>query len=395
MRRLLALALTLIAIIGTPEPAASEQPSIVKANAGHYEGKDRLVLSITQNVTYKVFTLDRPDRLVIDLPPVQWKVGKPPLTVLPDNTSATRIRYGTYRSDASRVVLDLNQPVTLVDTFTLPPDASDAHYRLVVDMHHTAQPSTTPSPKPQPTMAIPIPSQKPKLSSNKRLPIITIDPGHGGMDPGTIGTRGTYEKKVTLRYAKALQRALAATGRYQPMLTRSDDRFLKLRERVRIGRNNQSDLFISLHADSAGNKKARGVSVYTLSEKASDKEAALLAAQENKADILADIDLSTEDKDVAEILIDLAQRETKNTSAHFAEIIAVEMEKSVKLVSNSHRFAGFAVLKAPDIPSVLVEIGFLSNRKDEDAINSKDYQQKVIDAMVRAIDRYFAEERER
>ncbi|MEQ9350934.1 MAG: N-acetylmuramoyl-L-alanine amidase, partial [Alphaproteobacteria bacterium] len=220
--------------------------------------------------------------------------------------------------------------------------------------------------------------------------VIAIDAGHGGVDPGAIGVRGTYEKSVTLAYAQALAARLQATGRYRVYLTRDQDTFLRLRDRVALARTQGADLFISLHADSNPDKGLRGASVYTLSETASDAESAALAAKENKADIIAGIDLSSENPEVSGILIDLAQRETMNLSARFAGMLTAEMAEAVTVLRHSHRFAGFAVLKAPDVPSVLLELGYLSNREDEAQLNGADHRRAVGDALVRALDAYFA-----
>jgi len=222
------------------------------------------------------------------------------------------------------------------------------------------------------------------------LPLVYIDPGHGGPDPGTIGHSGSYEKNVTLAVAQELERQLLATGRYRVKLTRESDIFVALRERFEMARIDHADIFISLHADSSFVGDPRGLSVYTLSETSSDAEAAALAAKENKADLIAGVDLSKQSTAVTSILIDLAQRETKNQSAHFAELLVNELSRVTMLLPNTHRFAGFAVLKAPDIASVLIEMGYLSNVQDEALLLSAAHRAKLAGAMLRAIDGYFA-----
>ena len=222
------------------------------------------------------------------------------------------------------------------------------------------------------------------------LPLVYIDPGHGGPDPGTIGHSGTYEKNVTLAVAEELERELLATGRYRVKLTRRSDMFVALRERFEMARVDHADIFISLHADSSFVGDPRGLSVYTLSETSSDAEAAALAAKENKADLIAGVDLTKQSTAVTSILIDLAQRETKNQSAHFAELLVNELGRVTTLLPNTHRFAGFAVLKAPDIASVLIEMGYLSNVQDEALLLSGAHRAKLAGAMLRAIDGYFA-----
>jgi N-acetylmuramoyl-L-alanine amidase len=221
------------------------------------------------------------------------------------------------------------------------------------------------------------------------LPLVYIDPGHGGPDPGTIGHNGTYEKKVTLGVAQELQRQLIASGRYRVKMTRSSDQFVPLRVRFEMARIDHADIFISLHADSSFVGDPRGLSVYTLSETSSDAEAAALAAKENKADLIAGIDLSKQNVAVTSILIDLAQRESKNLSAHLAELLVNELGRVTLLLPNTHRYAGFAVLKAPDIPSVLIELGYLSDVQDEALLLSAAHRAKLAGAMLRAIDGYF------
>jgi N-acetylmuramoyl-L-alanine amidase len=236
--------------------------------------------------------------------------------------------------------------------------------------------------------AIILPLPKPGGAVAKKKPLIVIDPGHGGIDPGALGN-GTKEKTITLAVAKALQTELEATGRFRAVLTRDKDVFLPLRDRFRVARESGAELFISLHADSHANAKTRGASVYTLSEKASDAEAAALAAKENKSDVIAGVDLTHESKVVSGILIDLAQRETINLSARFAKILVGALKNDTLMLGNSHRFAGFAVLKAPDVPSVLLEMGYISSDEDQQLLTSKKHQRKLAKAITKAIGSFF------
>jgi N-acetylmuramoyl-L-alanine amidase len=232
---------------------------------------------------------------------------------------------------------------------------------------------------------LPLPPIKPEDGK----PVIIIDAGHGGIDPGAIGASGTLEKEITLAYARAVAQALAATGRYHVVLTRKKDNFIRLRQRIAIARGAGADLFLSLHADKDGTSALRGASVYTLSEQASDAEAEALATKENKADIIAGVDLSNENQVVTDILIDLAQRETQNLSARFAGMLVLELKQETTLLHNTHRFAGFAVLKAPDVPAALVELGYLSSRQDESLLASSQHRAKMAAAIVRAANAYF------
>lgn len=246
----------------------------------------------------------------------------------------------------------------------------------------------------QPGTVIPVPRPRPGTvtgTTRPRLqPVVVIDPGHGGIDPGAIGVNGVMEKTLTLAVALELRAMLERTGRYRVVLTRSDDEYVGLRERIERARAARGDLFLSLHADSVGRPNTRGASVYTLSERASDAEAARLAAKENKADIIAGADLGEHDAVVATILIDLAQRGTKNKAVGFADLVAEEIGTVTPLLRRHRRFAGFAVLKAPDIPSVLIELGYLSNATDARNLASATHQQRMVRAIVRAVERYFS-----
>jgi N-acetylmuramoyl-L-alanine amidase len=234
--------------------------------------------------------------------------------------------------------------------------------------------------------AMMIPPTKPKSGRDKFL--IALDAGHGGKDPGATGVNGTEEKEITLKMARELKELLEGTGRYEVLLVREDDSLIPLRKRIEIARQAGADLFISLHADHNDNKHQRGASVYTLSETASDAEAAALATRENKEDLITGVDLSHQSQMVTSILIDLAQRETKNLSARFASYVTKQLSTTTRMVYSSHRFAGFAVLKSPDVPSILVELGYLSNELDEKELVSKRFRGRIAKAILRAIDLY-------
>lgn len=254
-------------------------------------------------------------------------------------------------------------------------------------------PSPPPPASPPQTTAIgtaalnlPVPPRRPGPSRAPR--IVVLDAGHGGADPGAIGVSGIYEKHITLAAVREIKRELERTGRYKVFLTRNDDRIIPLRDRVEFARRVNAELFVSIHADSVSRRAVRGASVYTLSNTASDSEAAALAEKENKADLIAGLDLSRESAEVTNILIDLAQRETMNQSAAFAGHLVRQLSAATTLLPNPHRFAGFAVLKAPDIPSVLIELGFLSNRNDERLLRQGKNRAAVAAAVAKAIDGY-------
>ena len=231
----------------------------------------------------------------------------------------------------------------------------------------------------------------PKVRGDDNRPLVVIDAGHGGVDPGAINpVTGLREKDVTLRIAKTIRDQLLATGRVRVALTRDDDRFLVLRERYGIARRLKANLFISIHCDSVGSGEASGASVYTLSEVASDKEAARLAARENKADVISGVNLGDAGADVTSILIDLAQRETMNTSANFARLLGREAKPLIPTKPVFHRMASLMVLKAPDMPSILFETGYISNPRDAAFLDSSEGREKIAESVTKAVEVHFA-----
>ncbi|MDF1791416.1 MAG: N-acetylmuramoyl-L-alanine amidase [Thalassobaculaceae bacterium] len=393
--RALRLCLLLMLAAATALPAfAAEVPVVSNLRVGKHPDKVRIVLDLDRHVDFSIFLLPDPYRVVIDVPEVTFH--------LPGSAASHAVgpvvgwRYGQFRPGTSRVVIDAGSPVQVKSAFVLPPSGAQQH-RLVIDLAATSREAflqdseasiqrhvalSAPRVAPPPAAPAPLPN------SDTRMTIV-IDAGHGGVDPGAIGQDGVHEKNIVLAAAKALQNALEETGRYKAVLTREGDSFIRLRERIAIARRVNADLFVSLHADSIKDGSLRGLSVYTLSENASDKEAEALAVSENKADIVAGIDLSHQEPEVTNILIDLAQRRTMNYSARLAGYVVHEMDRETKLLGRPHRFAGFAVLKAPDVPSVLVELGFLSNREDNRRLNDPAFRRKVAAGLTRAIDRYF------
>ncbi len=230
-----------------------------------------------------------------------------------------------------------------------------------------------------------------KKTDPKKIPIIAIDAGHGGKDPGTIGDyANTKEKNITLAYARELAKHLNNSKNYKVYLIRNSDEFVPLKRRVEKARRLNADLFISLHANSAADRSVSGLSIYTLSEKSSDKQAELLAQKENRADIIAGINFGDTSGDILKTLIDLSQRSSMNSSSQFANIAILSTQKSgVEILHNTHRFAGFMVLTAPDMTSVLIELGYLSNKYEEEKLNSFIYRRTVVKGLVDAVDQYF------
>ncbi len=227
------------------------------------------------------------------------------------------------------------------------------------------------------------------LVNIKKKRIIVIDPGHGGKDSGAVGINKRLEKDITLKVGLLLKKKFSQLDNFDIILTRNHDVYLKLRERTEVAKKFNADIFISLHADSNRNRRTRGISLYTLSEKASDKEAAALARRENRSDFLGNVNLSSESSEVTNILIDLTKRETLNQSSHLVNFLIKEFKNDMNLLRRAHRFAGFTVLKSLDIPSVLIEMGYLSNVKDSRLLVDKNYQNKITDDILNAIKKYF------
>ena len=381
--------------------AAGRTLGIASAMRVHdHDTHTRLVLELSETIDFSLFRLADPYRLVIDLPELDWAVGNG----IPAAEGLVKaVRFGLFQTGNARIVVDLAGPANIKNAFVLPATGGTP-YRFVVDLekmdraqfmgvlgpqHRIGQFGATQIAAAQPVPAPKPATPEPQLAPKDRKKIIAIDPGHGGVDPGAIGVSGIYEKIITLAAARQLQERLENTGHYKVILTRERDVSLGLSERREIARAAEADIFVSLHADSMANKDMRGLSVYTLSEKASDKEAEALAEQENGADNIIGVDLSHESQEVRHILVDLAQRESMNLATKLAAKLINQLEREVTLVKNSHRFARFAVLKSPDIPSVLIEMGYLSNRDDETALKKDAYRTKLMTAVVRGLDQHF------
>ena len=393
VRQVLATAVIFCCAFSAADSAAAS--GITSMRIGQGVGSVRIVFDADRKFDYKVFLLNEPKRLVIDTFDV--KVSPEIEKYVDKNNLVTKTRLGSVGTDGIRIVFDLQKPAIVKKAFMLAPQ-SNFGWRFVIDVsiaserEFSSKVGSKYALSNENSFAGSYSSSSSKSSSkaktvNKKK-IIVLDPGHGGKDPGAIGYSGVYEKNITLAMAKELKVILEKEG-YKVHLTRSTDIFIPLRDRVKIARKYNADLFMSIHADSAVNRSAKGLSVYTLSETASDKEAAALAARENKADVVAGLNLLEHSKVVSDILINLAQRETMNRSSEFASFMVQEMRKSVKLRDNTHRFAGFAVLKAPDVPSVLLEMGYLSNRTEERLLKQKDYRRKLAVSTSKAVEKYF------
>ena len=380
----------------SPAGASPEAPSAVRAapvvaREARVVGdgaRTRFVMDLSGPSAVTVFTLDEPYRVVVDLPEMHFdlaadagKAGKGLISAF---------RYGLISAGKSRIVLDATGPVAVDKAFVLPAE-KEQPARLVIDMvksNRTAFLDTLRISRDR-AAAEHKPEPAPGPAPNDGKLRIVLDPGHGGIDSGAIAKSGVLEKGVVLAFARTLKEKLEANSRYEVLMTRDDDTFVTLRGRVQFARSKHADLFVSIHADSFSGGDIRGATVYTLSERASDQMAASIAESENKSDILAGVDVPEDTNDVSDILIDLARRETKNFAVVFARNVVQELKPAVRLFKRAHQQAGFVVLKAPDVPSALVELGYLSNVDDEKLLTSPEWRDKTADAITRAIDEYF------
>lgn len=355
----------------------------------------RIVMQFDREPDPRWFLLRGPHRLVIDLPETNFSVDARELKA---RGLVAGVRFGNVGEGRSRLILSAKGPFAVERVEVLENEKSEG-YRLVADIAASServfdealaeQTQTTGST--QATKKTDRLGQMAQRAAGKRFTIV-IDPGHGGIDGGAEGVNGAVEKSVTLAFATELKKKLEQTGPYNVFLTREKDEFLRLDERVRIARQHEADLFISIHADTIRLKGIRGATVYTVSDKASDAEAAALAVRENLSDQLAGIEIEEENHEVADILVDLIRRETHTFSMRFARSLVGELSTAVELINNPHRSAGFKVLRAPDVPSVLVELGYLSNAKDEAQLLDPDWRGKAAERISAAVE-LFATER--
>ncbi len=347
-------------------------------------GATRFVADLDGKTDVKVFRLFQPSRLVVDFKDSSFsKAAEAPC---PEVGVIRGCRTGAPDKKTARIVLELATDGSVTERHFLLPAKNGVPWRFVMDIA-TREGVLDPAPR----GIVPVPKAPPAgLRPFQVKKTIVLDPGHGGQDPGAISRSGKYEKHVTLKMALGTKKLLEKAG-YKVVLTRAKDEFIPLRERIRRAFDARADLFVSLHADSTSNRSARGLSVYTISERASDQEAAELAERENKADILFGVDLGEYHPDVSNILLDLSKKQAMDQSAQYAKHLVREMRKQVALIPNAHRFAGFVVLKSPSIPSVLVELGYLSNAREDKMLQKQSYRQELAKALVRATDAYFKE----
>ena len=393
----------------TPAQAPSQTqitaPSFPVASDARLAGdakQTRFVLDLDKTVQFRAFALDDPYRIIVDIPQVSFN--------LPLGTGATgrglvkAFRYGLVMPGGSRIVFDLTGPAKIANSYVLD-SANGQPPRLVLELEEvdratfvqTLAPAKPPELKPAVSdtnvaVAAPASTSAPKPASPPDpRPVVVIDPGHGGPDNGTRAGEET-EKNLVLAFGLALRDRLEKSGKYHVVMTRTDDTFIPLDDRVHAAHNQSAALFVSIHADYLPHNEgdAQGATIYTLSDKASDAEAERLAEAENKSDAIGGVNLTDEPTEVADILIDLAQRETRTFSNRFARLLMGEMKNTARMHKHPLKSAGFRVLKAPDVPSVLVELGYVSNKGDLEHLVSANWRTRTVGSMAQAIDAFFA-----
>jgi N-acetylmuramoyl-L-alanine amidase len=379
------------AAAAAPPRAANDFPVASEVRLAGDDTQTRLIVDLNQKIDIRAFALANPYRVVVDMPQVTFQF--PAKTGEVGRGLIKAFRFGLVMQGGSRVVIDLVRPARIDKAFVIDA-ANDQPARLVLDLAATDREAfmrTVAVENRPPEMRRPETPPEVKASGDPR-PLVVIDPGHGGIDNGTRAASGEMEKTIVLEFSLLLRDKIEKTGKYRVAMTRTEDTFVALGERVQFARARQASLFISVHADALRRREgnAQGATVYTLSERPSDARAARLAAAENKADVIAGLDLSSEEKDVADILIDLARRETKTFSLQFAQGVVGQLKTAARLHQNPLKSAGFVVLKAPDVPSVLVELGYVSNKADLKSLISAEWRDRTADSIVQAVDAFLS-----
>lgn len=350
--------------------------------------KTRFKIALSKPVMAQASLMERPDRLIIDLPEVAFHL--PPESGRQKAGLISSYRYGLFAPGRSRVVMELTQPAS-VSGMTVDAHAAGGTALLTIELTRIERDDFHRAALDNAAKAAQSASAEPAPMAKDSRPVIVVDAGHGGIDPGANSTTGVFEKDLVLAFAQKLQKKLEESGRYRVVMTRDKDVFISLGDRVRAARHVQADLFVSIHADSiSGGQEVRGLTVYTGADRASDADSAKLADRENRADAAAGVETSDMPDEISDILQELTLRETRSFSHGFATRLVGEFDSIARLNKNPHRQARFQVLRAHDVPSVLVELGYLSSKQDLDLLMSEEWRGKMVDAMGVAVDRFFA-----
>jgi N-acetylmuramoyl-L-alanine amidase len=388
-----------------PVPAAGlNVPVASDARLAGDARQTRFILDLDRAIPFRAFALADPYRVILDIPQVSFKLAAG--TGAAGRGLIKAFRYGLVMPGGSRIVFDLTGPAKIAKSYVLEA-ANEQPPRLVIEFEEVDRTTfvqlLAPENRPELRPAIAdanaavarvdaLAAAKPAQMADSR-PLIVIDPGHGGVDNGTqAGGGDVMEKNLVLGFGLALRDRIEKSGKYRVIMTRTDDTFIPLNDRVKVARTQGAALFVSIHADALPRREgdAQGATIYTLSDKASDAEAERLAENENKSDAIGGVNLTDEPTEVADILIDLAQRETRTFSNRFARLLMGEMKNTARMHKHPLKSAGFRVLKAPDVPSVLVELGYVSNKGDLEHLVSENWRSKTVASMAQAIDAFFA-----
>ncbi|GLQ18565.1 N-acetylmuramoyl-L-alanine amidase [Maritalea porphyrae] len=378
---------------------ATVEARILDARIASAPERSRIVFDLSAEVGYSTFPIDQPDRLVVEFSVSDVADAAP--TTIEGSGLLSKMSLGMIDDGLARAVIFLNEPVQVADiqivaaegeqparlVIELAPGTRDV-FDAAVEAIKTQNQLAEVQPDPETSTSQPSANQEPQVAGEVR-PLILIDPGHGGIDMGAKGVTGEYEKDIVLQVAKRLQAELVALDRFDVALTRDGDSFLTLSERVQLARDNQANLFISLHADSFDQPLVRGGSVYTRDENATDVLDKVLAENENQADLVAGFSPPEVDNGVVDILVDLMRRETRRQSYVAAQQIVRQMSGRVTMRPHPLRQADFFVLQSPEVPSVLIELGFLSNEDDLRNLSQAEWQQKAALTLARGIAKYF------
>lgn len=380
--------------------AVSNLPIASDARLAGDAKQTRFVLDLDKTIPFRAFALADPYRVVVDIPQVSFKLAAG--TGAAGRGLVKAFRYGLVMPGGSRIVFDLTGPARIARSYVLEA-ANGQPPRLVLEFEEVDRTAFVQSlaPESRPELrpaiadahaAVDAPATARPAPVADGRPVIVIDPGHGGLDNGTQAGGDVIEKTLVLGFGLALRDRVEKSGKYRVVMTRTDDTFIPLEDRVKVARTQGAALFVSIHADALPRREgdAQGATIYTLSDKASDAEAERLAETENKSDAIGGVNLTSEPTEVADILIELAQRETRTFSNRFARLLMGEMKNSVRMHKHPLKSAGFRVLKAPDVPSVLVELGYVSNKGDLEHLVSENWRTKTVASMAQAIDAFFA-----
>jgi N-acetylmuramoyl-L-alanine amidase len=372
-------------------PAEAGEPVALALEIAPAEGRTRIVIRLDRAIDFNTQVLANPYRLVVDIPELRWQ---PSVSGRREAGPVIGWRYGMFTRTRARLVFDLDRPMRIAHAAHSNSDSRE--YRLSIDLEPVSKEQFARDAAGErgklPSYTKPDSDERKAGADPGGKPLIVLDPGHGGIDPGSTGPSGIHEKDLILSFTKDLRDALLGSEKYRVVLTRNGDYYIALRQRYEMARAAQATLFVSLHADASPFRGDRGISVYTLSLKASDSVSAELAKRENRSDAVAGVSLADNNERVAGILVDLAQRQSMLQAVRLAGKLLPELRRVGALVpGKAHRSAGFAVLKAPDVPSVLIEVGHLSNPKEEKLLQDPAYRAKLAAGILRGIDSYVSD----